>query len=97
MGLAEQQHIPGTNTKPVGWTRKALLGAAPIVKGITTTFVSAYDWFLLLTILIVAVGELLVRHVSWLTYILAILFLFASLAERWARLVVPEAPTKPKR
>lgn len=94
MGLAEQQHIPGTSTKPVGWTRKALLGAAPIVKGITTSFTSAYDWFLLLTILIIMVGELVVRHVSWLIYILAIFFLLASLAERWSRLVVPEKTTK---
>lgn len=84
MGMASAQDVPVKKEAPQPWSMRRLLGGGAISNVISKTFINAFDVLLGFSVLVIGIAELAEREVSWLFYVLTILFFFAAFIERRA-------------
>lgn len=84
MGMAQTQDIPNAPKEKSEWSIRRLLGGGAVSGVISKTFINVFDVLLGFCVLIIGVAEVADRDVSWLFYILTVLFFLAAFVERRA-------------
>lgn len=83
MGLAHEQEIPEKKEEPKSeWTFRRIFPLKATVSLLAKNFTTPFDSLLAFLILVIGIGELLGRQVSWMTYLFAALILVADVVER---------------
>lgn len=81
MGLARNQELPKQETPTSEWSFRRLFGSGA-ASAITKTFTNPFDILLGILILTACLTQLFGRHVSWFFWVLIVIVLLVSVAER---------------
>lgn len=82
MGMAEKQTLPERPTEKASWVFTKLFPLAGVIKSVTKTFINPFEILFGLSIVLLIIGELLGRNISWKAYLLVMLLVILSFTER---------------
>lgn len=80
--MAQAQETPLKKQESATWSARRLFPVAAITSSITKMFSTPFEALLALSVVSIAVAEILDNHVSWLFYVLTFMLLLLSFSER---------------
>jgi hypothetical protein len=82
MGMTSEQQLPLQKTEKSEWSIRKLFPFAAVTGAFAKTFINVFDVLLGFNLLILGVGELSNKDLSWFFYVLTVLLLIVAFAER---------------